>query len=280
MPDTLITKASGAQVPFDRSKLAASLSRAGALPETVDAIVAEIEAELLPGMETGRIYHKAFALLRRQSRPTAARYKLKRAIQEMGPTGFPFEKFVGELLRARGYTVQVGQVMAGACVSHEVDVLADNAERRLAIECKFGNSRDKKIDIKTALYVHARVLDLARGWHQTPNLAHKQVEAWIVTNGVFSSDAIKYGACAGMNLVSWDYPARGNLKDLVEQPGLYPLTILVSLTKAEKQYLLDQGIVLGADLQRHPEWLDPLHLSKNKRRNVLDELDALCQAPS
>jgi hypothetical protein len=44
---------------------------------------------------------------------------------DMGPSGHPFEHFVGELLRAQGYVIQISQIVQGACVAHEIDVVAE-----------------------------------------------------------------------------------------------------------------------------------------------------------
>ena len=48
--------------------------------------------------------------------------KLKQAIMELGPSGFPFEQFVAELLKCRGYQIKVGVIVEGHCVNHEIDV--------------------------------------------------------------------------------------------------------------------------------------------------------------
>lgn len=277
MPSSvLITKASGARVPYAPEKLRQSLTKAGAIPPMIDEIVREVEAYLQPGMSTARIYQKAFSLLRQRSRSTAAKYKLKRAIAELGPTGYPFERFIGEILKAHGYTVQVGLVMQGRCVAHEVDVLGDLPDKRIAVECKFGNRHDKKIDVKTALYVYARMRDLARAWRQLPDFDGKTAQGWLVTNGTFTGDALTFGVCSGMHMVSWDHPRRGNLKDLIEIPGLYPLTSLVTLTKAEKQQLIDLGLILSQHLLDQPQAADRLNLSRARRRKLFTELEELC----
>ncbi|RMG59895.1 MAG: restriction endonuclease [Bacteroidetes bacterium] len=276
IPAVHITKASGEHVLYAPEKLRHSLAKAGAIPPMIEEIVLEVEAYLKPGMSTGKIYQKAFALLKQRSRSTAAKYKLKRAVAELGPTGYPFERFIGEILRMHGYEIQVGQYIQGQCVSHEVDVLGDIPNRRIAVECKFGNRRDKKIDIKVALYVHSRVRDLARAWRKTAGFEQREIQGWIVTNGSFTGDALQYGVCSGMHMVSWDHPKRGNLKDLIEIPALYPITSLVTLTKAEKQQLVDQGFILCRNLLDQLSVLDELSLSNARRRKLLIELEELC----
>jgi transcriptional regulator NrdR family protein len=102
MHDTiLITKATGEREAFDPQKLRNSLQKAKASEQIVDKILSHIELELKDGMSTKEIYHHAFDLLAREQKPAAVRYSLRKALIEMGPTGFPFEKLIAEILRAK-----------------------------------------------------------------------------------------------------------------------------------------------------------------------------------
>ena len=55
----------------------------------------------------------AFNLLKGKSKHVAAKYHLKGAIMELGPSGYPFEKFVAAILSHQGYKVQIGQIVKG-----------------------------------------------------------------------------------------------------------------------------------------------------------------------
>lgn len=99
-----ITKMSGEEDYFDELKLINSLERSGASDEAIHYIVRNIKNELFDGITTKDIYKKAFQLLKKTSRPTAARYKLKKAILELGPTGYNFEKFISKLMQYQGVT--------------------------------------------------------------------------------------------------------------------------------------------------------------------------------
>lgn len=270
-----VTKSSGEQVLFDPDKLRRSLANAGADNKTIEDILIEVNRMIVPGISTRKIYHKAFGLLRKLHRPTAARFKLKRAIMELGPSGFPFEKFVGEILKDMGYQVRVGVNEQGRCISHEVDVLAENDEERIAVECKFGNSSDKKISSRVSLYINSRFHDLSQAWRQNPVWAEKKHSGWIVTNTAFTKDALDYGRCAGLHMVSWSYPKKGSLKELIDLCHLYPVTALVSLTKAEKRHVIEQGVVLVRDLFVQQQVLDILHISSTKKKRVIQEMEEL-----
>lgn len=272
----LVTKASGERVPFQEEKLRESLLAAGAMPSEVDIIITTIERELTVGISTKKIYHRAFELLKKHSRVSASKYKLKRAVLELGPSGYPFERFVGEIYKAKGYQVQVGITLPGHCVTHEVDVLGRNEEEMFAFECKFGNTAGKKIDIKVSLYVHSRFRDLERQWRKDPQNEGLRFRGGIFTNATFSSDAIQYGTCAGLTMISWAYPKVGNLNHLVSQCRLYPITSLTYLTKSEKQHLIAKGIVLCRELTGREDLLTEWRIPESRIRKVLQELADLC----
>lgn len=274
-PIPSILKANGNVVDYLPQKLIRSLERVGANEELIHSITNQVEDQLRPGMNTGKIYTIVYRELRKRSRPLAARYKLRRAIQELGPSGYPFEAYVGEIFRYLGYEVQVGITCHGRCIPHEVDVMADRDGRRIAIECKFGNSSTKTLDVKVPLYIQSRFVDLSAAWRKE-GFENQNLEGWIITNSSFSEDARKYGKCAGLRLVSWDYPSAGSLKDLIEHSALYPVTALASLTKAEKKSLLKKGIVLAREIPKRPELLEALQMSTLRIRKAIAEIDGLC----
>ncbi len=271
-----ITKASGKVVPFSAKKLIQSLQRAGA-PEDVASSIAETVANTVSeGMSTKKIYRKAFSLLRSQSGPFAARYHLKAAIMELGPSGYPFEKFIGEILKQLGYDVEVGKIVRGRCVKHEIDVIAQKGKHHFMIECKYHNEPGVFSDVKVPLYIQARFKDIESEWTLIPGHENKFHQAWVVTNTRFSTDALQYGTCAGLKMLSWDYPAKDSLKDLIDNMGLYPLTCLTTLTKAEKKTLLDNGSILCKEISSDPRLLEKAGVKKDRINAVLEESHQLC----
>ena len=73
-----ITKEDGTKEPFDPEKLHFTLGKAGTPKDVRDRIIAHIERELIDGMSTRKIYRHAFNLLRKEARPAAARYSMRR----------------------------------------------------------------------------------------------------------------------------------------------------------------------------------------------------------
>lgn len=266
-----VTKADGTSEPFREEKVIASLVRAGASREDASAIAARIIGRMKSGQTTSAIYAAAFAELRKAARPIAARYSLRRALHDLGPTGFPFEDFVGELFRAEGYRVEVRKTLSGACVPHEVDVFATREDRCMIAELKFHNRPGFKTDVKTALYVEARYHDIKSGAGACTIDAHA-----LVTNTKFTDQAIAYGECVGLTLISFSYPRGGSLLDLMDKHRLYPVTALTTLTNAEKARLLESGTVAARTLTERPEVLRSSGIARGKHARVCDEVTALC----
>lgn len=273
----LITKASGEKALFDEDKLRHSLSKTGAEDFQINEIISELVKELYDGISTKRIYHLAFDRLKNRSKHLAARYHLKQAIMELGPSGYPFEKFVGEILKSQGYSVEVGVIVKGKCVNHEVDVIALADHHHFMIECKYHNQRGIVCDVKIPLYINSRFKDVEAEWVKLPGHDNRSHQGWVVTNTKFSTDAIQYGNCAGLKLLGWDYPIKGSLKDLIDDLGLYPITCLTTLSKAEKQKLLDNKIVLCLELCENPKLLYDLGMNDLKVKRIIEEGQMLCK---
>ena len=272
----LIKKASGELQTFNPRKLEESLRRAGAHESLIREVVDDVQSWISEGMTTRNIYTRAFNLLRKKRRSLAARYSLKRAIMELGPSGHPFEHFVGEVFRAQGFNVLVAQEIQGTCVTHEVDVIATaNGSQRL-VECKYYNSQDKYASVQVPLYIRSRVNDIINYRKNIPEFEKLSFEGWIVTNTRFTSDALSFGTCSGLNLLSWSYPEQNSLKDLIERYNIFPITVLTQLTKAEKQMLLGKDIVFCHQLFKKQELIDSLELKGNKKERLIEELSDLC----
>jgi hypothetical protein len=274
---TYITTSTGQKVHFDDDRLRSSLQRVGAKPEVIERIVQQVTTMLYDGISTHKIYGLAFRLLREASRPVAARYSLKKALMELGPSGFPFEVYFAQLLAEEGYTVKNDQIIQGHCVTHEVDIVAEKDNTLYYIECKYHNSRGIVADVKIPLYIRSRVNDIVEHQKQQKENEGKQFKGWVVTNTRFTTDAIQYGLCSGLELVAWDFPENDkSLKKRIDATRLYPITCLTTLTGAEKQTLLNQKIVLCRTLDKNEKLLISIGIKPNRLKTVLDECALLC----
>jgi Holliday junction resolvase len=272
----LVKKASGETEPFVSKKLEQSLRNAGANNKVVKEIVSDIESWIFDGVTTKKIYSRAFSLLCRRKTKAALRYKLKQAILQLGPTGYPFEHFIGQIFERQGYRVTVGQIVQGNCISHEMDVIATKDKTQLLIECKFSRDQGKQVSIQVPLYVQSRVTDIIKKQKQMKKFIDISFSGWVVTNTRFSKESMDYGKCIGLHLVGWDYPRGKGLKDILEKIKMYPTTLLNNLNKKEKKYLADTGFVTCSQLLRNQEVLDKLNLKKHKKKSLMKELEDIC----
>jgi len=271
-----IIKYSGERAQFSVEKLKKSLLKSGAGDALVAEIVNIVRDELYQGISTREIYNRAYALLKKEKRIFASKYKLKKAIYELGPTGFPFEKFVGALLFHSGYEVKTGQFIQGKCVTHEVDVVAHKNGQRIIAECKFHSEEGRNCNVKIPLYINSRYQDILSS-PALKNNDDKPNACWVVTNTRFTEDALKYGKCSGLFLLSWDFPKGDGLKDRIDRLGLYPITVATLLSQREKQFLLSRDVVLCKQLIHDDFYLDHLGISEMRKQRILNEIKLLSQ---
>ncbi len=271
-----IEKSSGTREPFDRAKLVDSLEKAGASMFVADDVSKEIEKELKEGMPTHQIYSQAFKLLRKKESRPAIRYSLRRSIADFGPTGFPFEDFVGEIFKAKGFSIMNDVMVNGSCIEHEIDVVAYNDEQLVMTEVKFHNQLMLKSDVKVALYIKARFDDLKNVTFNIGGKLRGMTQGLLITNTKFTENAIKFGSCAGVNMIGWNYPAKGNLHDLIEEMSLHPLTCLTTLTNVEKKVLLAKEIVTCKALKEKAIVLKDMEIPQNRIDEILEEVHEIC----
>ena len=98
---------------------------------------------------------------------------------------------------------------------------------------------------------------------------------WLVTNTRFTTNALKYGKCARLQLIGWDYPPGNSLKEQIEISGLYPITCISELSKKELEYLFANNIVLCLSIYKNPDLLNPLKISLNKKNSILNQCKVL-----
>ena len=262
--------------PFDPKKVERSLRNSGADERLVDSILSQINHEMYDGITTRKLYDRIYSLLRKDKKIASDRYNLKSAIAELGPTGYPFEKFISKLLAHSGYQTQTNIIAPGKCVNHEIDVVAVRGKERMMVECKFHARPEGRSDVKTALYIKARFDDLVFGSNRS-NQNLKFHKAWLVTNTKLTFDAITYGECVGLKMLAWSYPKTGSLQNLIEAANLYPVTSLSLLSADQKLKLLSRDIVLCHDiLNKKDEVTQLLNLSRPSANLLFKQVSALC----
>ncbi len=235
----------GEKEPFSFKKVYRSALNCGASKQTALAIALQIQKEAFPGISTAEIFDRIFELLSKESLKSAIRFNLKKAIEKLGPTGFPFEKFIASIFEAEGFEVKLNQIVPGYCLNYEIDFLAKKRDLIYIGECKFRQEPGKKIELQTALANYARFLDIEKGKFLNSNLRYKSI---LVTNAKFTKEAIRYSECVGVELLGWKYPKGGGLEVLIEKNQFYPITILPSVNYSLANYLIRQKVILVKDI--------------------------------
>jgi hypothetical protein len=275
-----IIKASGEKELFDPQKFTNSLVRVGASSELINKILDEIKSKERFFKTAREIYKFAFDFLRKYNKGIAGRYNLKNALYALGPTGFPFEKFVAQIFVAQNFDVKIDQICMGRCVSHEIDAIVKKGDSQYLVECKFHNRPGLKADVKIPLYIKARFDDIKEHWVANPKQNGHFHQAWIFTNTKFTWNAILYAKCVGIRLVGWSYPDENNLAQLIDKFGLHPITVLTSINRYQKKLLLENEVVLCKQLCEQSTKLKILGIQENKISQVLEEAKAVCNFKS
>ena len=271
-----VTKFSGAVETLNLDKLKSSLTRSGADKLQADEIIDKILKVLEPITSTRKIYRLARKYLRQLNRVSGIRYSLKMALQKLGPSGYPFEKYFGAILENYGYEVKVGNTLEGRCVQHEVDVLAVNEKEVALYECKYRNSPGKTTDVKVAMYVDSRFRDIKPVIIK--EYPGRTFRGGLVTNTRFTSDAVKYAECSGLHITSWRHPQKDSLESLIEEKRLYPITIISGINSGLVRSLVAQDIILLKDLAGMDvkDIMRMISLPKKKALAVKKQADELC----
>ncbi len=177
---------------------------------------------------------------------------------------FPLRRISPSSTAKEGYEAKIDQIIQGKCVDHEVDVVITKNGAMIYAEAKFHNAAGFKTDLKTVLYVKARVDDIGKG------------AGLVVTNTKFTSKAVQYSECAGLELLSWDYPQGRTLHERIEKAMLYPVTALTTLSAREKTALLSDRVVLCRALPDETQALERAGVTGSRADVVLEEVGALC----
>lgn len=234
-----VIKATGEIEPFNEQNVISSLLRAGATQELAQKIVEDIKPSLYQNIPSFEIYSSVMKILKKEQVKIAQVYNLKKAIMDLGPTGYPFEKYVGGVLKEIGYKTETNKIIMGKCVSHEIDVIAEK-EKKHMIECKFHALPGNRVDVKVALYTYARFLDIKTKGFDVP---------WLITNTKVTAEVKTYALCVGMKVTAWDYPESESLNEMIDQSKLYPITAATNISEEEKRLLLDNGTIFIKDIK-------------------------------
>lgn len=242
-----VIKHNGERELFSEEKVLNSMKRVGLDPSIQPKVLEHIQQRLHPEIETSEIFAHIREFLHKNNQQKALiKFNLKQAIFDLGPTGFPFERYMQRVFQEMDYVSDVNLILQGGCVTHEIDVFLQKEGKKEIVEAKFHNQQGVKTDVQVLLYTYARFLDVKEA---NPDIT----SVWVVTNTKLTIDAANYARCKGVKVIGWNYPESSSLQAYVEKPQLYPITILSTLTKEEKQSLIAGNIILCTDVLKIPD---------------------------
>ena len=70
----------------------------------------------------------------------------------------------------------------------------------------------------------------------------------MVTNTKFTTKAVRYSECVGVELLGWNYPKGKGLEYVVDSQKLYPITVLPSLDRYLAKIFAVKKIMLVQDI--------------------------------
>jgi len=232
---------------FSLKKVFNSARRAGASEKLAKDIALKIQKQSYSGIKTIEIFRKVKQFLRKLDKKSGIRFGLKEAMRKLGPSGFAFEKYVGEIFMAQGFKVSLNQYISGRGARHEIDFLAQKDKLFYLGECKFRIRPGERIDLKIALANYAKFLDIKEG-HYLKKFQGLTIKPILVTNAKFSSQAVRYSKTVGIELLGWNYPKDKGLEKIIESQKLYPITILPSFTSYLMEIFASQKMMLAQDV--------------------------------
>lgn len=232
---------------FSPEKVYRSARNAGAGKDLAKEIREKIKKKVYPNIKTSEIFKEIKKLLTKKDIRTSLRLDLKKAMKKLGPTGFPFEKYIKSIFESRGFNTKINIHIKGKCCTYEIDFLARKGKEVCVGECKFRNVFDNAVDVNVALINKARFLDL-KGGSYLKKFSGLEIKDFLVTNAKFTKKAVSYSRCADVNLLGWNYPKGKGLEKIIEEKKLYPITILPSLSKEVAEIFILKGRMLVEDV--------------------------------
>ncbi|HEY4539701.1 MAG TPA: restriction endonuclease [Faecalibacter sp.] len=270
-----VTKYNGELVDYNPKALKISLTKSGASKEEVEEVFELLSKDIYDGIGTQDLYNLAFESLKRYRNSYAARYSLKKALRDLGPEGYYFEKYIKRLMESVGFQAVNGQTVQGDAVTHEIDVIAQKDEVLYFCECKFRNDIDAKISVTTPMYFMSRMIDVKNRTFTYFGKTLHPTKGFLVTNAYLTSDSVDWAKHYNIGMISWNYPDQMSLKYLIDNLAIYPVTCLTSLTKEQHKILMDAGCLLVKDILNQEDYLKSLKLPNHLIDQLVEEANEL-----
>jgi Holliday junction resolvase-like predicted endonuclease len=235
-----VKKADGRMEPYSREKVIRTCLRLRLEQREAEKVADEIESRLYEGMPTRRVLQMMYEHGQREKEHLGHMTDLREAIALMRPKP-DFEQFVAIMMESEGYKVATNKVLNGACVDHEIDVIASSQQEVLYIEVKHHSQFHTFTGLDNFLEINSSFEDLMQGY-----LAHRHkynfTKPMLVVNTKISDHARRYAACRGIGVIAWSVPDRNGLEHRIHHRRLYPVTVIKGVDKGAFERLGDVGV--------------------------------------
>ncbi|HCC83245.1 TPA: hypothetical protein DEP96_00165 [Candidatus Uhrbacteria bacterium] len=168
---------------------------------------------------------------------------MRGAMLRLGVVNLGLAHFVAAVLNDQGYKAECGVAVPGACATHDLDVVAQITCKTYAIKTVFAVESEQAVTLQEVLASYATYLDLLDG-ADVQACPHFD-EYWLVTNGVFSPEAVAYASHKGLRLIDGD-----QLVSMLTAMT-YPVTAISGLTDIEFAALAEANVLLTRHLTDH-----------------------------
>ena len=236
-----VTKWNGDRQEYDPEKILGTLSRYGVTSGEAEEVLAEIESRLVPGIRTSEI----LGIMHQRLDELESTGRLKRDLRSalgMMRSAPDFEEYVRLLLCSEGYDVRPNAVIRGRCVKHEIDGVLEREGELVYLETKHHRRRHSYTPFAVSLSAKAKFDDIRRGYEEGLN-DYDFSRVLIVCNTRMTEHARVYADCVGIDHVGWKAPPGRGIDAMITEAGVYPVTMLRSVGRGERDALSEAGIV-------------------------------------
>jgi hypothetical protein len=214
----------------------------GANKSDAEDIADKIERRIYNGIPTTKVLQMIFQFMRKY-KPYAHRlFDLRKGLILMNSKP-EFEMFVQVLLRQMGFEVSGNHVLKGKCVNHEVDAVAVKNAVTYLVEAKHHLNYHHFTGLDESRIARAVLEDVTEAYKV--GMSDLKIDrAMIVTNTKYSEHAMQYGTCRNILQIGWSTPKSINLRDIIRENNLYPLSCVKDLKTETRTKLVNSGVIL------------------------------------
>lgn len=230
-----VTKWNGVKQVYNPKKILDTLDRYGVTGREAEDILAEVESKLVPGIRTSKILRLLHHKLDEKEKMGRLKRDLRSALSMM-KSAPDFEEYVRLILSSEGYDVKPNVVIRGHCVKHEIDGVLEKDGEMTYLETKHHRRRHSYTHFNVSLSAKAKFDDIKRGFEEGLN-GYDFSRVLIVCNTRMTEHARRYSECVGIDHIGWKTPPGRGIDSMITEVGVYPVTILRSVERRERDAL-------------------------------------------